>query len=38
MTTLGKIDEFIPATGDWTKYIERMNLFLLPTGFAKSQE
>ena len=28
MTTLGKIDEFIPATGDWTQYIERMNRFL----------
>ena len=25
MTTLGKIDEFAPATGDWTQYIERMN-------------
>ena len=25
MTTLWKIDEFIPATVDWTQYIERMN-------------
>ena len=25
MTTLGKIDEFVPATGDWIQYIERMN-------------
>ena len=25
MTTLGEIDEFIPATGDWTQYIERIN-------------
>ena len=27
MTTLGKIDKFIPATGDWTQYIERMSQF-----------
>ena len=25
MTTLRKIDKFIPATGDWPQYIERMN-------------
>ena len=25
MTTLGKIERFIPATGDWRQYIERMN-------------
>ena len=29
MTTLGKIDEFIPASGDWTQYIERMNQFFI---------
>ena len=29
MTTLGKIDKFIPATGDWTQYIERMNQFFI---------
>ena len=29
MTTLGKIDEFVPATGDWTQYIERMNQFFI---------
>ena len=29
MTTLGKIDKFIPATGDWTQYIERMNRFFI---------
>ena len=27
MATLGKMDKFIPATGDWTQYIERMNQF-----------
>ena len=25
MAALGKIDEFVPSTGDWTQYIERMN-------------
>ena len=25
MTTLGKIDKFIPAAGDWRQYIERKN-------------
>ena len=29
MTTLGKIDEFVPAAGDWTQYIERMNQFFI---------
>ena len=29
MTTLGKTDKFIPATGDWTQYIERMNRFFI---------
>ena len=29
MTTLGKIDQFVPATGDWTQYIERMNQFFI---------
>ena len=29
MTTLRKIDKFIPATGDWTQYIERMNQFFI---------
>ena len=29
MTTLGKIDKFITATGDWTQYIERMNQFFI---------
>ena len=29
MTTLGKMDKFIPATGDWTQYIEKMNQFFI---------
>ena len=29
MTTLRKIDKFIPATGDGTQYIERMNQFFI---------
>ena len=29
MTILGKIDEFVPAAGDWTQYIERMNQFFI---------
>ena len=29
MTKLGKIDEFVPATGDWTQYIERINQFFI---------
>ena len=29
MKTLGKIDEFVPATGDWSQYIERMNQFFI---------
>ena len=27
MIALGKIDKFIPVTGDWTQYNERMNQF-----------
>ena len=29
MTKLRKIDKFIPATGEWTQYIERMNQFFI---------
>ena len=35
MTTLGKIDEFIPATGDWTQYIERMSHFFIANDISE---
>ena len=35
MTTLGKINEFIPEIGDWTQYIERMNQFFIANGICE---
>ena len=35
MTTLGKINEFIPAIGDWAQYIERMNQFFIVNGICE---
>ena len=37
MTTLGKIDQFVPATGDWTQYIERMNQFFITNEICEEQ-
>ena len=35
MTTLGKINEFIPAIGDWAQYIERMDQFFIVNGICE---
>ena len=38
MTTLGKIDEFVPAAGDWTQYIERMNQFFIADKICEEEK
>lgn len=38
MSMLEKLDEVLPANGDWTKYIERMDQFLISNKTGELQK